>query len=145
MSALDNFLPRLERVAEVGAGRWIASCPTSLHKYGDRSKGLAICEKDDGIILIKCFAGCGAADIVQSVGLELKDLFPAKTENFTQLKPHERWIPRHVISCLSHETLIVAIAASDIAAGKELSLKGNERLLTASERIVAAAVEVGAL
>jgi len=142
---IQKLLERLDKVKTLGPGRWQASCPTSLHKHGDRSQGLYIRETSDGRILIHCFAGCGAADIVQSVGLELKDLFPPKAERITQLKPHERWIPRDVITCLSHEILIGAIAAHDLAAGRDLSFSEYQRLLTASEHLMSAAVEVGAL
>ena len=52
-----------------------ALCPVPGHQ--DQNNSLSIGEGDDGRILIKCFGGCSAEDIVRALGLDLKDLFPA--------------------------------------------------------------------
>ncbi len=75
MSA-DILLSRLEGVRDRGHGRWMASCCSGLHD--DRNPSLSIHETADGTVLIKCFAGCSAAEIVAGVGLTLADLFPEK-------------------------------------------------------------------
>lgn len=52
-----------------GNGRYMALCPA--HK--DNNPSLSITEAD-GIILIHCFAGCRAVDVLKAVGLTFKDL-----------------------------------------------------------------------
>ena len=77
MTPAELLTSRLANCQERPAGRynarWIALCPA----HDDRNPSLAITEANDGRLLIKCYSGCGAIDIVQSVGLDLKDLFPS--------------------------------------------------------------------
>ena len=70
--SIDILLSKLDKVKSTGQGKWLACC--SAHP--DKSPSLAIKQTDDGKILIHCFAGCHVTDIVESVGLELRDLMP---------------------------------------------------------------------
>jgi 5S rRNA maturation endonuclease (ribonuclease M5) len=67
---LIALLPGAERT---GRG-WQAKCPA----HEDSNPSLSIDEGDDGRILIKCHAGCTAAEICTKLGLKLKDLYPMK-------------------------------------------------------------------
>jgi len=73
MNALQ-LVERLEGVRSTGPHRWIAKCPA----HDDRSPSLAVKEADDGTVLVKCFGGCGATEVVSALGLSLKDLFPER-------------------------------------------------------------------
>lgn len=72
MSA-DKLLSRLDGVHQVAHGRWRARCPAHDGKNRDV---LSVGETNDGTVLVKCFHGCSAAEVVAAVGLELHDLFP---------------------------------------------------------------------
>lgn len=72
MSA-DKLLSRLDGVHQVGHGRWRARCPAHDGKNRDV---LSVGETADGTVLLKCFHGCTAAEVVAAVCLELHDLFP---------------------------------------------------------------------
>src|SRR4051812_29050076 len=37
---------------------------------------LSVREASDGTVLVHCFHGCSAAEVMKAVGLELSDLFP---------------------------------------------------------------------
>ena len=74
MSA-DRLLDRLRHVRRTGAGRWLACCPA----HDDRSASLSVRELEDGVLLVHCFAGCAANDVVAGVGLEVSALFPRRT------------------------------------------------------------------
>jgi hypothetical protein len=50
----------------------MALCPA----HADKEASLSITTGDDGRVLLKCFAGCPAEDIVKAIGMQLKDLFP---------------------------------------------------------------------
>ncbi len=65
---IGDLLNKLEKV-KGSKGRWIACCPAHV----DRSPSLAITETDDGRILLKCFAGCSAQQVVEAVGMDLTD------------------------------------------------------------------------
>lgn len=68
----EEFVSRLTGVKKNGNGKWMACCPA--HKDSDPS--LAIGQTNTGKILLRCFAGCSALDVVHSMGLGLEDLFP---------------------------------------------------------------------
>ncbi len=77
---IGDLLNKLEKV-KGSKGRWTACCPA----HGDKSPSLAITETDDGRILLKCFAGCSAHQVVEAVGMDLTDLFP-NDNNINYLK-----------------------------------------------------------
>ena len=139
MSTADLLVNQLSHCKEISPRRWIARCPS----HSDNNPSLSIRETDDGIILIKCWSGCCATEIVASIGLEMHDLFPDSPDNRAALAPRERWIPRDVIRVLAEECMVVVIAASALAAGKKLTLEDNDRLVVAARRFHAAAREVG--
>jgi hypothetical protein len=67
---IDNVLARLQMIRSRGSGKWSAKCPS----HSDQSPSLSIAERD-GRILLHCFAGCRASEIVKALGLRLRDLF----------------------------------------------------------------------
>lgn len=71
MSDIAELLTRLDKVTGKHP-QWQARCPA--HK--DKSPSLSIKEVEDGKILLHCFAGCGASDIMDAIGMSLSDLFP---------------------------------------------------------------------
>jgi hypothetical protein len=68
---LQNILSKLKKVKYIGSGRYMAECPA----HDDAQPSLSVSQGDDGRVLLKCFAGCQAGEIVKALGLELKDLF----------------------------------------------------------------------
>jgi hypothetical protein len=69
--ALEKVLARLKGVRASRRG-WTACCPA----HGDRVPSLSIGLGEHGQVLLKCFAGCSVACIVQALGLTMMDLFP---------------------------------------------------------------------
>jgi len=72
MSDLTLLLSRLDGVRRINDSRYIAKCPA--HDDGDPS--LSIRQLPDSRILIKCFAGCGALSVLESVSLDWGVLMP---------------------------------------------------------------------
>lgn len=68
---IDRVLSHLQGVRRNGAG-YMAKCP----HHSDRHASLSIKEGDGGVVLLRCHAGCGTADVVVSAGLAFGDLFP---------------------------------------------------------------------
>jgi hypothetical protein len=65
----------------VGPDRWMARCPTALHRHGDRNPSLSL-RLLDGKRLIHCFSGCRIEGIAQALGVTLRELLggePAAT------------------------------------------------------------------
>jgi hypothetical protein len=124
IAPIDLLLPRLAGVRQVEPGVWSASCPTSLHLRGDKSRGLRIRERDDHALLLWCGAGCGAADIVDAVGLDLSSLFPPRNPDpdYHGERPKVPPLPwRSIFEALELDLTAASLAFSDLAAGKPFS------------------------
>lgn len=67
---LADFLSHFDRPRRTSRG-WLAKCPA----HADRRPSLGIAEGDSGRILLKCWTGCSAAEIVAAMGLSMRDLF----------------------------------------------------------------------
>lgn len=87
LSSIAAILDRLDRVKATGPSAWLASCPTTAHVHGDRSRGLSVREGDDGRLLVHCFAGCPITEVVAALGMELSDLFPPPPGDYPDRAP----------------------------------------------------------
>lgn len=83
MYKVNQLLARLERVKQVGSGKWKACCPA----HDDKSPSLGIKHTDDGKILIHCFSGCPVAEILAAIGLDMNDLYPDNPKYKKSSKP----------------------------------------------------------
>jgi hypothetical protein len=59
------------RARSVGPGRWMARCPA----HEDRAASLSLRERDNGKVLLYCFAGCRTSGVLTAAGLTMRDLF----------------------------------------------------------------------
>jgi hypothetical protein len=136
MARLDGspaalLLGRLERVRENSPGQWLALCPA----HADRNPSLSVRELDDGQILLHCFAGCPAADVMAAVGLDLADLFPNGGADSRPVARGRRWDWRGLLLALNREVHVVVAVAQDLQAGRSLPDADRERLQLAAARI----------
>jgi DNA primase len=100
---INTILERLEQVKGIN-GKYQARCPA----HDDKDPSMAITETADGTVLIKCFAGCTADEIVGAIGLELKDLFPESNMTASQKQAYAKNKTRADIeSALYHELIVV--------------------------------------
>lgn len=76
---LDDFLDKLENVRPAGSG-YVAVCPA----HDDGQNSLSVGEGDDENIIIKCHAGCSASQVVEAMGLHLRDLFARNSGNLAE-------------------------------------------------------------
>ena len=139
MSA-ERLLERLHGVRRTGRGRWLARCPA----HEDRSPSLSIREASDGRILIYDFAGCGAIEVLDAVGLDWADLFPPKSAwtpptatSPTQTNGRAPRIPASdALLMLDNEALVVEIIAIELAKGEPVE-QHRPDLELAAHRIAA--------
>jgi hypothetical protein len=129
MSAQD-LIDRLAKVKATGPGRWTACCPA----HEDKSPSLSIEELDDGRTLIHCFAGCGALDVLDAVGLDWAALFPSADRH--EFKPSRPSIPAEALLQIAEvEILVVYLLAIDLCSGKTINDTDFERLGQAAARL----------
>jgi len=74
---VEILLNELHKVRKSGSDSWMACCPS----HEDRTPSLRVTESSDGHILIHCFAGCSAEEVMSAVGLEMGELFPDKDQH----------------------------------------------------------------
>lgn len=68
---LEDVLKRLDGVKRSGGG-YSARCPA----HEDKNASLSIKQGDNGGIVLHCHAGCTPEQVVEALGLSMKDLFP---------------------------------------------------------------------
>ena len=125
---VDTLISRLDKVRRTGRGTWIACCPA----HADKTPSLTIRETDDGKVLLHCFTGCSALEIIDAVGLEMSDLFPPRQHHG---KPERRPFPAaDVLRALAAEALVVASCGVSMLAGR-FTDADRERLILAVQRI----------
>lgn len=133
--SVDNLLQHLAKVKRTGDGRWLACCPA----HADKSPSLSIRETDTGAILLHCFSGCTAHEIVSAVGLDMADLFPPRENGDHFTKGERRPFPAaDCLRAIAGEAQLVLIAAADLQAGRIPTDADRARLALAASRIAAA-------
>ncbi|WP_027949849.1 hypothetical protein [Haliea salexigens] len=113
MSAHD-IVSRLDHCRQVSDGKWMARCPA----HDDKGPSLSIRDVGDGRTLVNCFAGCGANDVLASIGFELSDLYPPTDRNY----PAERKRRTE-----TEDELVVEIGRQAMSKGQRLEGKDLER------------------
>lgn len=123
---IHEILNRLTNVKRRGNNTWIACCPA----HNDKNPSLAIALTHDNRILMKCFAGCESIEIVHSIGLELKDLFPKYGLNPYGVMKRLQYEYRENKE-IEHAKIVMAIYESDKANKKKLNRQDRETVLNA--------------
>lgn len=125
---LNVFLSRLLKVRQVGDDRWEACCPA----HDDSDPSLRVAITPDGVILLKCFAGCSWHEIVDAVAMQGSDFFP--NGRLGEIRGFMTGKERQSIGFLTDQR-VLEIAKEDRAAGKPLSPQDLKREREAYLRI----------
>lgn len=129
---IDAVLHRLDKVKRTAPDKWIALCPA----HNDKRPSLSIKEAEDGKVLIHCWAGCGAAEIVSAIGLSLADLFTGDRRTVTGSGPMRRPFDfRDALTGIAHEATVARLIVEAVNRGETLDPDALERLALAEERI----------
>jgi len=73
MADIDLLLSRLQGVKKIkGSDKWVALCPA----HNDKTPSLSIRQLEDSRILINCWSGCGAIDVLESIDMTFQHLMP---------------------------------------------------------------------
>lgn len=129
---IESILAHLQRVRKRQVGQWSACCPA----HEDKTPSLSVRETSDGAVLLHCFAGCTAAEIIAALGLEMADLFPRQILTRQGVKRTPRLISAgQALELLDQESNLVAIAAANVLRGVPLNQNDLLRLVQAAGRI----------
>jgi len=99
-------------------------------------------EMPNGQTLVHCKAGCTQDEVIEATGLPWGVLFPSDGSETDYRREISLFPARDVLEALANEALIVAVAASNVGQGVELSAEDKVRLMTAAERIMRARMMV---
>lgn len=139
MTPLEKLLEKLAKVRRTKADCYSALCPA----HDDKRPSLSIRERDDGVLLLKCWHGCTAQEIVAATGLQMQDLFPEQPGRHGGKGDRRPFPATEALRAVAFECLVVAAAASAMAAGEPLSALDRDRLMVAAERLRSAASGAG--
>jgi len=128
-SAAQRVLERLDGVRRARDGRWRARCPS----HGSRGGSLAVAE-GDGRVLLFCHGGCEVEAILNSIGLELADLFDQPLDH-SRDRVRRPWSANDVLEVVMDESAVIAVIASDMLEGRVITDADWQRLAQASQRL----------
>ncbi|MBP6815872.1 MAG: hypothetical protein KAY46_03895 [Burkholderiaceae bacterium] len=147
--AIGQLLGKLELVRKGGRGRWIARCPA----HADKDPSLSVRELGDGRILIHCFAGCAAGDVLTAIGVDMSALFPDEHDR-DRVGRSGNWQapanrrdaqqgraaihPADALACVAADAALVAVVASDVARRRPVSEAAVQAVWRAAGRLAAA-------
>ena len=73
MADIDLLLSKLQGVKKIkGSDKWVALCPA----HNDKTPSLSIRQLEDSRVLINCWSGCGAIDVLESIDMNFQHLMP---------------------------------------------------------------------
>ena len=122
----QTLLDSLTSVRESGKFQWMAKCPA--HK--DKTASLSIKEDADRVLL-HCFAGCGANEVLNAVGMKFEDLYPDhpyRRKEYT--RPRISYSDAYQI--LNMEGLVLLHIAKDVERGQKVD---TDRIIDCLSRI----------
>lgn len=137
-ASAEPLLQRLEHVQRQGNG-YRARCPAC----GGQSRKLAIAERD-GRVLVHCFAGCPADDVLGAVGLRWADLHPPRHwPQSREERERARLAIREAgmasaVEVLALEGAVIEAAGRQLQGWQFLSVEDDARLTAAVERVSSA-------
>lgn len=126
---IEQILDRLDGVRNHGNGRYMAKCPSHI----DKTASLGISDKD-GVILLRCFAGCETHWVVSGMGLQMSDLFPEST-NKSGKPLRYRWSASQILTALSESMSEVAFYL-ERQRYKKLTSEESQRLRIHTNKVI---------
>ena len=136
---VDLVLSRLPDAKPSGRDRWRSACPA--HDGTNRS-ALSIGIGNDDAVLLRCWHGCEAADVVAALGLDLHDLFPERLTGTSPMRRRGLLSAGQALDVLAFEASLIRLAGQNLANGHQLTDDDLERLAVAAARIQAVTSEV---
>lgn len=124
---IGNILNRLEDVKPLGTDKWTALCPG----HADTNPSLAVARGDDGRVLLKCWAGCAASEIVDGIGITLADLFERPLQHYRPGRMRIRPDYKSLLELLSFESMVILMCCKPAMEGRQLDTVKQKSLARA--------------
>jgi hypothetical protein len=128
--AIESLLQNLTKLKKTGQNKWQACCPA----HEDKAPSLGIRELEDGRVLIHCFAGCTASEVLQAIGMDFDILYP-NPASFHSPKTRNPFNASDVLNALAFEILIAWNYAKAMSSGQTLTESDRDRLFLSTTRL----------
>lgn len=117
---LEKLLSRLQKVEQLPAGQHIARYRACCPSHDDRKPSLSITLAQSGAILLKCWTGCSAEEIIGAAGMEMTELFP---DTKTHHHPPERrpFSADQAATTIASDAMVIAMVAAKIRNKQQLT------------------------
>lgn len=130
---IEVLLSKLDKVEKLTPGqhaaRYRACCPA----HDDKDPSLSITETLNGTILLKCWSGCSAHEIVSAVGMTMSDLFPK--EHTHHSPPVKRaFSAEQAAKMVAQDALLTMMVLAKVRSGDKLSQKDMDDITDAHAR-----------
>ena len=129
MSRISEILLRMPRYRKTGKHAYMCACPA----HQDKTASLAVKETEDGRILIHCFAGCGATEVLDAIGMDWDALFPDTYKTFPREKNRVNF--RDCADQLTLEGAILLQYANMVAKGEAINRESLLKCVSSISRI----------
>ena len=134
---IEAVLDRLAQynVRSNGRDRWRACCPG--HGGTNRS-ALSIGISPDDAVLLRCFSGCDVEQVVDALGLDLSDLFPARQPpGAGASKPRRIGLltAAQALELIQSDARLIWVAGNNLANEHKLTAADLAHLNSAARRI----------
>jgi len=120
------MLPLLNNLKLIKSDHWLATCPA----HNDTNPSLAITELPDGRVLLNCWSGCTAKEVVNALRLTLRVLYP-QPDNPSQSQAMSVWERHRLRKKLRFEELVIAIYEAQVKKSIPFSNSDLLRVCTA--------------
>lgn len=133
ITPLQKIANKIKLIKTRKPSRYMARCPA----HDDHDPSLAVTENQDGTLLVRCFAECSTYQVLQSIGLEFRDLFPQNghEQERSPIPKKQRWDPWGLLRQLRFESEVVEHTALKIENLETLTADDRRRLKDAVTRI----------
>lgn len=139
MSKLEKIIDAIEGAKPSNSAHTSFKAPCPAHS--DKTPSLKIDELPDGRILLHCFAGCSALEILDAIGMNWGDLFPEDQPNNMPYPADKRAVARsnrtpyvNPVKELDRSTII--ISEDQMKQGVRLSEPEKQSYIAAKLRYV---------
>ena len=130
---LEVLLSRLDKGEKLTPGahqaRYRACCPA----HDDKNPSLSVTLANSGSILIKCWSGCSAYDVITAVGMEMTQLFPEKRTHHSP-PIHRPFSADQAAKAVSADAMLLAMIAAKLRNGEILTQEEMDAVLDAHTR-----------
>lgn len=119
---LEKLLSRLQKVEQLPAGSHIARYRACCPAHDDSKPSLSVTLAQSGAILLKCWTGCSAEEVITAAGMEMTELFPPVDRHHSP-KVRRPFSADQAASVVSSDASILALAAAKLRNKEPLSDK----------------------